>query len=408
MLLYRIPLGSRIKLQKSNPDSCHTSFKFKTKEQLNQDFAILKKKFQEKEKEYRKIKNKFEESDLLSKSDDDDLRQILSCLNSGFSEMNKKLDSPKCFWADCNSSKFDSVSALIKHVFIDHIANQEQNDQPPIMKKYKCNWEKYTAGHFDKQDSLKNHVKKHTGEEKEFFLKLLLIDQAKALVTPSKQMRWHPMVIKFCLSNYTSERNHEQLRNSGFLKLTSGRLLRNYRHFDKQNSGWNIQNIEKITNLFEKNKYSLQCKIGALIFDEMKIKEGLVWTTESNEVVGFTDLGSNDVDGFESLASNILQFFFKSLFSDFSFPVAFIPVRNLNGIQVNNAFWEGVELLHSFRFITMLSICDGASKNRKVICSNVQSHPQHPLVSHMRINPYTNGPLYFMSDPPHLIKKNQK
>jgi hypothetical protein len=45
-------------------------------------------------------------------------------------------------------------------------------------------------------------VKKHTGEEKDIFLKLLLIDQAKALVTPSKQMRWHPMVIKFCLSNY--------------------------------------------------------------------------------------------------------------------------------------------------------------------------------------------------------------
>ena len=86
---YLYHLMSRIKLQKSNPDSCHTSFKFKTEEQLNQDFAILKKKFQEKEKEYRK--NKFEESDLLSKSDDDDLRKILSCLNSGFSEMNKKI-----------------------------------------------------------------------------------------------------------------------------------------------------------------------------------------------------------------------------------------------------------------------------------------------------------------------------
>jgi hypothetical protein len=69
-------------------------------------------------------------------------------------------------------------------------------------------------------------------------------------------MRWHPMVIKFCLSNYTSERNYEQLCNSGFLKLPSGRLLRNYQHFDQINSGWNIQNIEKITNLFEKNKTS--------------------------------------------------------------------------------------------------------------------------------------------------------
>ena len=92
---YLYHLRSRIKLQKSNPDSCHTSFKFKTEEQLNQDFAILKKKFQEKEKEYRK--NKFEESDLLSKSDDDDLRQILSCLNSGFSEMNKKNRESKVY-----------------------------------------------------------------------------------------------------------------------------------------------------------------------------------------------------------------------------------------------------------------------------------------------------------------------
>jgi hypothetical protein len=43
-----------------------------------------------------------------------------------------------------------------------------------------------------------------------------------------------------------------------------------------------------MTNLFEKNKYSLQSKIGALIFDEMKIKEGLVWTTES--VIGHLNI----------------------------------------------------------------------------------------------------------------------
>ena len=82
-------------------------------------------------------------------------------------------------------------------------------------------------------------------KKKIYFLKILLMDQTKALVTPSKRMRWHPMVIKFCLSNYTSERNYEQLRNSGFLKLPSGRLLRNYRHFDKQNSGWNIKKYRK-------------------------------------------------------------------------------------------------------------------------------------------------------------------
>jgi hypothetical protein len=48
---------------------------------------------------------------------------------------------------------------LIKHVSIDHVANQEQNDQPPIMKKFECSWGKCTAGHFDKQDLLKKTCK---------------------------------------------------------------------------------------------------------------------------------------------------------------------------------------------------------------------------------------------------------
>jgi hypothetical protein len=67
--------------------------------------------------------------------------------------------------------------------------------------------------------------------------------------------------------------------------MTFRTLIKKLPHFDKQNSGWNIQNIEKMTNLFEKNKYSLQSKIGALIFDEMKIKEGLVRTTESKKLL---------------------------------------------------------------------------------------------------------------------------
>jgi hypothetical protein len=53
---YLYHLRSRIKLQTSNPDSCHTSFKFKTKEQLNQDFPILKKKSKKRKKNIGKLK----------------------------------------------------------------------------------------------------------------------------------------------------------------------------------------------------------------------------------------------------------------------------------------------------------------------------------------------------------------
>ena len=53
----------------------------------------------------------------------------------------------------------------------------------------------------------------------------------------------------------------------------------------------------------------------------------------------------------------------------------------------------------------MASICDGASENRNFINASVQLHPNFPNSSHIGLNPFTNGPIYFISDPPHLIKK---
>jgi hypothetical protein len=51
------------------------------------------------------------------------------------------------------------------------------------------------------------------------------------------------------------------------------------------------------------------------------------------------------------------------------------------------------------------SICDGASENRNFINASVQLHPNFPNSSHIGLNPFTNEPIYFISDPPHLIKK---
>jgi hypothetical protein len=97
--------------------------------------------------------------------------------------------------------------------------------------------------------------------------------QAKALVTPSKQMRWHPLVIKYCLANYRSQSSYDQLSKSGFLKLPSCRLLQYYRQFNKQESSWNYENINQMNQNFEHQSYSIQSKLGILIFYEMKIKE---------------------------------------------------------------------------------------------------------------------------------------
>ena len=107
-----------------------------------------------------------------------------------------------------------------------------------------------------------------------------------------------------------------------------------------------------------------------LIFDEMKIKEGLVWSAESNKLLDFTDIEYEGIG--DQIATNILQFFLKFVFR-FAFPCAYFAVKNLTGIQVSNAFWEGIYLLHRFGFNSVLSICDGASENRKFIQSSSQT-----------------------------------
>jgi hypothetical protein len=84
---------------------------------------------------------------------------------------------------------------------------------------------------------------------------------------------------------------------------------------------------------------------------------------------------------------------------------SYLCVRNLTGIQVSTAFWEGVALLHRFGFNIVASICDGASEKRNFINASVQLHPNFPNSSHIGLNPFTNGPIYFISGPPHLTKK---
>ena len=66
--------------------------------------------------------------------------------------------------------------------------------------------------------------------------------------------------------------------------------------------------MQNISLKFEQSDNPLECKVGMLIFDEMKIKEGLVWSAESNKLLDFTDIeyeGNGD-----KIATNILQVFF--------------------------------------------------------------------------------------------------
>ena len=186
-------------------------------------------------------------------------------------------------------------------------------------------------------------MREHTGSSRDQFLPVLLNDQAKALTVPKRQMRWHPLIIKWCLRMFTkSHAAYDDLRESGFLNLPSGRLLSDYKNLCSPLSGWQSSTLAEMKLKFEKTKVGKRGQLGGLFFDEVKIKEGLVFNPSTFELVGFTDLDDDETElpsigqlkesdsrPENKLATHVLQFYFKSLFAKFDFPCAFFLTRGV-------------------------------------------------------------------------------
>ena len=208
---------------------------------------------------------------------------------------------------------------------------------------------------------------------------------------------------------FKSHSVYSELRESGFLKLPSGRTLSDYKNFCSSKSGWQISVLDAMQNNFVEQKIAEVGKYGGLFYDEVKIKEGLLFDPSSWELIGFTDLEDDDngTDNIgttstvqRNLATHVLQFFFKSLFASFQFPCSYFLTRGVSARDLNRLFWKGAGLLHCYGFKVILSCCDGAPENRAFMVMNGCSETVSKT-----INPFSNLHLIFMSDPPHLIKK---
>ena len=234
---------------------------------------------------------------------------------------------------------------------------------------------------------------------------------------PPKQRRWHPMLIRWCLRmKMISSSAYEALR--GILTLPCGRTLQDYTHFIK--AGVGVQ--PEVTNqlLKEANvKQEYQAYV-AVMFDEMKIKEGLVYDKNECRIIGFIDLGpvNNAFASFERtldesgsrtapIAKQILVFMVRGIFMKLKFPYAQFPTSGVSGSSLFFLAWEVVRNLEVAGFKVVSLTGDGASPNRRFFqlhyraCGLSRSDCVHKV-----LNPYSKEKryIYFFSDVPHLMK----
>ena len=348
------------------------------------------------------------EMENVSSSTDKDLRKMFGSLNEELEERRKKAENSFCRWEGCEAKdKFGNCETLLVHAK-KHVSSQ--TDLAPIDKCYVCKWEDCGKS-FGKRKLIERHLRTHTGEVSDQFLELLLKDQAKALSVESRQMRWHPLVIKWCLRLYNkSHASYEDLRNSRVLRLPSGRTLSDYRNFNHQSSGWKAETLNSMKSEFLALKPTKRAHLGMLLFDEVKIKEGLVFDSATWELLGFTDIQEESElllsepgpkSKVPQVATHVMQFFFRSVFNKFTHPCAYFLTNGVSAVRLNQLFWQGVSMLQAFGFTTILSCCDGASENRKFIKMNTGYNGSMCAC----FNVFSSMPLFFMSDAPHLMKK---
>ena len=238
--------------------------------------------------------------------------------------------------------------------------------------------------------------------------------------TSPKHQRWHPLVLKWCIGlHHKSPSAYEFIRESGLISLPHRTTLKKYTNFTSPTPGYNPEIIEHVIEQTLKDlppEEDFKRNV-TLIFDEVKIKSGLVYKASSGKLIGYTDVGevNNELTGFSrrvansgkstppELATHVLSVMVRGIFSPLHTSIGYFPTSTASGDQLYNIIWDGVETLHTVGFRVRAFIADGASTNRKFF--KMHSSDRHRLTYATR-NRYSHESrdVFFICDAPHLMK----
>lgn len=199
----------------------------------------------------------------------------------------------------------------------------------------------------------------------------------------------------------------------GILTLPCGRTLQDYTRWIRADVGIQPEVTKQLMDTARVSEINEWEKCVAVVFDEVKIKEGIVYDKHNCRIIGFVNFGdlNNMLLSFErsinnqnnSVANHVLVFMVRGIFIQLNFPYAQFPTTDLSGDLLFPIVWEVVKNLESAGFKVMSLTGDKASVNRKFFRMNGSSPSTIPY----RVrNHYATDDryIYFISDVPHLIK----
>lgn len=239
------------------------------------------------------------------------------------------------------------------------------------------------------------------------FHRLFWTEQMKAMNTKPTLRRWHPMLIRWCLHlKMLSSSAYNSLRR--VLTLPCGRTLQDYTHWIEAESGVQPEVTQQLMQVADIESLPEWKKCIAVVFDEVKVKEGIVYDKHNCRIVGFVDLGevNNTFLTLERsglpVAKHILLFMVRGIFFKLNFPYAQFPTRDLTAEDLYPVVWEVIKNLECAGFRVVSLTGDKASVNRKFF----NMHKRASGSAYRVRNPYSREERYifFISDVPHLIK----
>ena len=243
------------------------------------------------------------------------------------------------------------------------------------------------------------------------FMDLFWKQQQKLLKSSATGVRYHPMIIRFCLSLAAKSPScYEELRNSKILVLPSQRRLKDYRNAIRPRSGFQEEVIAELKSqtdcYFDVQRYVV------LLFDEMKIMSNLVFDKVTGELIGFTDLGDPDLnfgslEKTDEIATHALAFLVRGVCTELKFCLAHFATTGVTAAQLMPLFWEAVCILETTCNIWVIAATsDGASPNRRFYRLHKPLDGDADTdVCYRTINLYApHRFVYFFSDAPHLVK----